>query len=183
MSSVWQVGTNHSRRAGLTCLLLALLLFGVFQFRTAGSTISLTFTPFTVASYSRDGSANNVEVRPFKGYEIWQEMLNRFSKRRPRPLGESVVASCLATGTLLVIASPFLLGVFGRSRILWWLVFAISVLVAAGITGSVSWCRLFDEASPIPWNNPTGLTPLLLFPLSHLCGMLLIRPAKGAQLS
>lgn len=136
-----------------------------------------------MASYSRNGSTSDVEVHAFKGYEIWQAMFERFSKPRPIPLGESVVASCLATSTLLVIAGPFLLGSLARSRLLWRLVFAISVLVAVGVTGLVIWCRLIDEACPIPWNNPTALTPLLLFPLLHLCGMILIRPAKSAQLS
>lgn len=182
MSSIWKAGTNHALRAGLTCLLLSLVLLGVFQFQTAGRSISFTLTPFTMASHSLSGDTH-VKVRAFKGYETWKEMLERFSK--PRPIGESVVASCLATGTLLVIASPFLLGLLAHSRLLWRLAFASSVLVAVGVTGLVIRCRLIGGASPTPWDNPTPTTLALLiwFPLFHLCGMLFIRPAQSAQLS
>jgi hypothetical protein len=124
-----------------------------------------------------------VKVHVFKGYEIWRRMFERFSKPHPIPLGESVVASCLSTGTLLVIASPLLLGPFLRSRLLWWFVFVCSALVATGVTGLVTWSRLFGGASPLPWNNPMSLTPLLVFPLLHLCGMLFVRPAKCTQLA
>jgi hypothetical protein len=120
-------------------------------------------------------------MRAFRGYEIWKEMVERFSKPRPIPLGESVVASCLATGTLLTLASPFLLGSFARSRLLWRLVFAGSLLATGGVTGLVIWHRLTGGASPVPWNNPTALAPFLMFPLLHLFGMLFLRPAKGIQ--
>lgn len=183
MPSIWKAGTSASRRAGLACLLLALVFLGLFQFRVAGRSISVTLRPFTTASFSLDMSegrgGDSVQIRAFKGYEVWKEMFKHFPKRHPIPRGEPIFASCLAAGTLLTLVSPFLAGVLGRCLRPWQFVLACSLLVTAGTTGLWIWHLIAGGASPMPWDNPTALAPLLGFPPLHLCGMLFIRPGKN----
>ena len=110
------------------------------------------------------------------GWAIWPGIveMGRELVRNPEMLEWSggwetviliAVFPCLA---LLVFAAPWLVGVLGRSRVLWWI-----ATLLAGVSTICLWTLILKNVPAEGYHQP--MVALLAIPLLNLGGLLLIR--------
>ena len=109
-----------------------------------------------------------------RGWNLWVNVTKSFWD--PKLLGKTVeliTIASLLTLLVLVVASPFLVQVYFRSRVAWWLVTLMSVISTCAI-----WFIVFDMVSL----RRIGLGGwcLLAAPALNLAGLLSLGSAKGS---
>ncbi len=107
------------------------------------------------------------------GWEIWKEVwsLALDPSELADPLTAIAVASFLMFA-VLIVSSPFLISVFPKSRIAWWMAAGSSGLAAVGF-----WMIVFQGEGPK--NLGPGGWCLLFAPWLNFAGLLAARDAKA----
>ena len=111
------------------------------------------------------------------GWEVWVEVASLLSDPglMVRDTEAMVVIPGLVTATLLLAGTPWLVPLLGKSRVLWWIMVLLSVATCVCLSGYL----ILEEIrypGTIEWN--TGSRCLLLAPIAHFAGLLMIRGEK-----
>ncbi|MBK1827482.1 hypothetical protein [Haloferula rosea] len=136
--------------------------------------ILLQVVPF---SYGRDYSsgASVAEMKAFMGYRIWPELLSEVIDPGSFDLLGAAISGGLLLGTLVVLVSPFVIGIVAANRVLWWFIAVSSSLVVVGLTVMFCWLLVVETPNPDYWQMGPGLVCIMVFPMCHLAGVLCIR--------
>ncbi|MEM9237781.1 MAG: hypothetical protein AAGB14_13470 [Verrucomicrobiota bacterium] len=137
----------------------------------------LTFVIFHLAPavYERsftDGDAPWVAVR---GYTIWQNVVEVLRSPGDAGWDDFMISAALLMGPCVVLAPPFMVRVFSRSRILWWTVVISSSLMMCGLSGIVGWFLLHDYEPSEHQRLGPGIVSMLIFPVFNFIGLLCVR--------
>lgn len=115
------------------------------------------------------------------GYVVWSEMGEMLSRPGRLDMESGLITAGILMGTALAMASPFLIGILSRSRLLWWVAVLASALVFCGVTGVVGWNLMDSFHDPTVFRWKSGMACLVLWPLLHFVGVLCIRKREPEQ--
>lgn len=104
-----------------------------------------------------------------RGWGIWLEVGSMVRRRNIFSDPKSMIAlASFLTFTLLVVASPFVMSVFKRSRLAWWLATLLAVAATLGFSGVILWRSHATDMGLGRWC-------LIAVPVLNLVGLLFIR--------
>ncbi len=150
----------HARRMNLIALALlitALIAFGAFHFLPVMSE----------TEFDRMGADPN-EINA--GWSIWQEIGNFLEAPDIHDSSAMIGVSTFLTFVVLILACPFLIPLFRRSRLVWWVATIASGLVLTGLGGLLVITNLGPGDHPGP-----AIFSLLASLALNFLGLLFIR--------
>ena len=150
----------HARRMNLIALALlitALIAFTAFHFLPV----------MAETEFARIGAAPD-EINA--GWSIWQEIGNFFVAPRIDDSQAMIGISTFLTCVVLILACPFLVPLFRRSRLVWWIATIASGLVLTGLGGLLVITNLAPDDHPGP-----AIFSLLASLALNFLGLLFIR--------
>lgn len=104
-----------------------------------------------------------------RGWGIWLEVVSALRRNNIFSDPQSMIAlASFLTFTLLVVASPFLIVVFKRSRLAWWLATMLASTATLGFSGVILWRTNLADMGLARWC-------LIVVPVLNLAGLLFIR--------
>jgi len=141
-------------------LMLAVVALGLFQ--------------VLAVSYSWVGPGGEDEWEAYRGCQVWVDLVGVLKHPMHLDVIDWVVHAALVAGVLLVIGSPFLIGVLSGSRVMWWMAVVSSGVAMCGLLG----CLIYLIAGNPPdehWRYGPGMGALLAYPVLNFIGLLWVR--------
>ncbi|MFC7337012.1 hypothetical protein ACFQY0_07480 [Haloferula chungangensis] len=140
-------------------LIAAVVAFGLFQ----GLVEYRSFDPY---------GERMLETR---GYEVWRAIYESGHAGYLDDFLRFFIAG-LVLGAVITMASPFLVNVLGRSRLLWWVGICASAMATIAVCGCMLWMQYASgQAADPEFEYGPGYFFLLIFPLLNFIGLLCIR--------
>ncbi len=113
------------------------------------------------------------------GWKIWGSILGDLTRfRRIDGEGAIAMASLFATSVMLV-AGPFLISVFQRSRLIWWLVTIVAGSALVGLSGVIA--HAFFTGMDFRFGS--GMGCLVAAQTLNFLGLFFIRRDQAAELT
>ena len=146
----------------------ALLLFGAFHGMPVVSSAHTTISP--------SGTAEIWESQ--RGYTIWESVISMMSNPGTLDIKDGIVCGALFAATMITVASPFLTVFLVKSRLLWWMFLVFSCIGVLGISVMFLVLLVTDPWDPETTRIGPGMAALIVFPLLHFAGILLVRRTR-----
>lgn len=138
------------------------------------SLVVFHFVPVT----SRIGTAYSPATSTIYGWELWGDWwhgivhLDRLDFSWPN----APIWAALHLVLLVLLSSPFLIGILRSNRLIWWLFAVMSAMAVIGITGVLGWVVFtLSEYDRELTRFEVGFWMLMAAPVVHFVGVMFVR--------